>query len=549
MTTINPLRLSVVTLSFAALYMVAVGHLFIIQIIRKPFFAQAGQRQYQVHVVQKPPRAGIYDRQGQPLTINKKSMSAFITPNNLSDKTELIDFLEEHFPAAYERLLQKPHSCFMYLKRRLSNDELALIEETKNNNIHLLQEESRIYPVPSLGTTIGVTDIDNQGLSGLELFYDAQLSGKATTYILEKDARSHFFYFTKEATEKGSDGTPLTLTIDADLQFIAHNVLQEHCAQWYAKEGGALIMDPETGELFALACVPDFDPNIPLPHDLSLTKNRLITEVHEFGSVMKVFTALAALEESVVTPDEIIDCEGRKETYINGQKITTWKAFGQLSYTDVIRKSNNIGTSKVALRIGSKLYEHLRRCGFGSPTGIMFAGEQKGYITPPERWSKPTPLHLSFGYEISATLVQLARGFALISNGGFLITPHLVKGEHQKNKRLGPLYSTRALAMLRSIIELNTEGNTAHKGHIPGYTVLGKTGSADLIINGHYDKNHSLYTFCGIIEKGSYKRIVAVFLKEPQQLPGKHLYAADIAVPLFKNIAEQMLVREKIAPL
>lgn len=542
---VNYVRAALVMLCFVGLFCIAVVHVFFMQTVKSSFFAKIARQQYQIRVTQRPPRAPIFDRNKTPLALNKEVLSAFITPNNLNSEKEVKEFLRRNFPEAYHRLKNKNRSCFMYIKRQLSDKEVALINKAQLPDIQFIHETRRFYPHQSLGTTIGVTNIDNDGIAGIELVFNHHLAGSPTTYLLEKDARSHRYYFKKETTQKGLDGLPVTLTIDAGLQCLAYDALHDHMEQIGAREGAVLIMDPTSGDILTMACIPDFDPNIPIS-DLSLTKNRILTEVREFGSVMKPFTALAALEEKVVTPDEIIDCEGKKETYVNGIKITTWKAFGPLAYTDVLRKSNNIGTSKVALRIDpTALYNHLRDCGFGTPSGLHFPGEQNGYLTPPQKWSKSTAPHLSFGYEISATMLQLARGFATIANGGYLVTPRLVLDPPpQKIPSPKKVFSSETINQMRNMITLNEE-HTAAKGSIPGYTVLGKTGSAFTLNNGVYDQSRSIYTFSGIVEKGPYRRLVIVFIREPRPMAG-HVYASTIAVPLFREIAEQMIIKERI---
>lgn len=542
---VNYVRVALVMLCFVGLFGIATVHIFFMQTVKSPFFAKIARQQYQIRVTQRPPRAPVFDRSKAPLALNKEVLSAFITPNNLSNEKEVKEFLKHYFTDAYHRLENKNRSCFMYVKRQLSEKEIALINKAHLSDIQLIHETRRFYPHQSLGHTIGITNIDNDGIAGIELIFNHRLAGSPTTYLIEKDARSHRYYFKKETTQKGLDGEPVTLTIDAGLQCLAYDALHDHMEQIGAQEGAVLIMNPVSGEILAMACIPDFNPNNQVS-DLSLTKNRILTEVREFGSVMKPFTALAALEEKVVTPDEVIDCEGKKETYVNGIKITTWKAFGPLSYTDVLRKSNNIGTSKVALKINpTALYNHLRDCGFGTASGLHFPGEQTGYLTPPHKWSKSTAPHLSFGYEISATMLQLARGFATIANGGYLITPRLVLDPlPTKIPEPKRVFSPETINQMRTMITINEE-HTAAKGSIPGYTVFGKTGSAFLINNGVYDQSRSIYTFSGIVEKGTYKRLVIVFLREPRPVSG-HVYASTVAVPLFREIAEQMIVKERI---
>lgn len=546
MTTVSAPRLACVVLMFLGLYGLGIANLFRLQINNNNFFVQLAQQQYNVTITQTPPRALLYDRNHQPLALNKESLAAFITPNNLEDKKAVTSFLKKHFPQAHERLLLHTKDLFMYIKRRLTDEEVKLIEDAAIPDIHILQDPSRFYPVPSLGHTLGITDIDNKGISGIELMCEQRLAGQPTTLILEKDARSKFFYFKKNTTVEGHEGTPVTLTIDAELQFLAYDELKDHVTEIEAVDGEVLIMNGTSGEILAMACYPDFDPNDLINETSWKTKNRILTECYEFGSVQKIFPAMAALDKDLVKPDEIINCENRKETFINGMKVTTWKECGEIPFTDVIRYSNNIGTSKVALRLGKSLYDDYKKIGFTTPTGINFIGEQNGFITPPKKWSKATPLSLSFGYEISANLLQLARGFSILTNDGVLVTPRLfIDPAPQKTPEQKRVYSPEVINTMRSIIDLSHEGNTAQQGRIPGYTVMGKTGSAYLITNGTYDKTRSIYTFVGIVEKGDYKRIIAIFIKEPKPL-GKKVYASTVAVPLFKKIAQAMLIHDKM---
>jgi cell division protein FtsI (penicillin-binding protein 3) len=436
----------------------------------------------------------------------------------------------------------------MYVKRGLSDDEIKLINNFESDDIRLLREQRRFYPVASLGNTIGFADIDNHGIAGLELLYNAQLAGMPTEFRLEKDARSACFYFKKETTESGHEGTPLTLTINGKIQYMTHALVREYVLKMQAHEGAALVMDPATGAILAMACYPDFDPNEPIPATLDVTKNTIITNAYELGSVMKPFTFLGALAEKLVTPDELLNCEGVEQTYINGIKVTTWKAHGVMPATDVLRLSNNIGTMKVAQRLGPKLYEHLKRCGFSQPTGIRFLGEQRGTITPPDKWSNSSLLWLSCGYEITATLLQLARAFCLFANRGVPIIPHLVVSE--KLPVLPRLYTPEVMETLCQMLTVQQKEGTTLGAYIPGYRVIGKTGSANLAGLHGYDKQKSIYTFAGIIEQGAYKRVIIVFIREPvvvERIRG-HVYASTAVVPVFKEIAQRLVALEHVPP-
>lgn len=527
-------------LSFLALWI----NLYFIQIKNHSFFAQLGAQQYTISIKKFPPRALIYDRKGRPLALNKESIAAFITPHNLQNPEALNRFLKKHFPLAYDQLAERKDMHFMYIKRRLSDEEIHLIKEAQLKDIHFLQEPQRFYPNPATATTVGLTNIDNKGIVGLELQFDTKLAGTPSRVVLEKDARSGNYYFSKLIEDSGQQGTPLTLTIDQELCFIAREELKATIEQWNSEEAQAIIMDPTTGEILAMAQYPDFNPNNTYELDLEHTKNKLITEVYELGSVMKIFFALAALESHAVQADELIDCENKKQGYLNGIKLSTWRADGILPFRDVVSFSNNFGTSKVAQRMGTELYEHYKRCGFGKKTGIAFPAEQAGFINPPERWTKQSLHSLSFGYEISATRLQLAQAFCMIANFGRPITPKLILENTLNESPQEPLYSTETMTTIHEILRKVITDGTAHQAAIKGFDVIGKTGTANLLDEyGKYDTQHNIFTFAGIISKNDYRRVIVTFVKGSSK---KNVYSSAVAVPPFKRIAQRMIIYEGI---
>lgn len=537
----NKIRLGIIFCAFVVLYVLIIAMLGWTQIVRGSFFKGLASRQYDVIVKQTPTRALIVDRKGIPVATNTNGTSAFILPRQIKDAPALAQFLRTHFPAAYDRWQQQPNRYFLYVKRRLSPAQIKLIEKAELQDIQLVKEPTRYYPNPALSTLIGITDIDNRGLCGLENFYERQLGGSPEIYTLKRDASGHFF-FEKQTQVTGHQGADVQLCIDSQLQFLALREVKDAMATWQAKEGGAIIMDPTTGEIIVMACTPDFDPNNTTTLEMANTRNRLVTDAYEAGSVIKVFCAMAALEEGVVTPDEIIDCKGAKTAYVNGFKINTVHGHGAITFSEVIEKSNNIGTATVAMRLGTKIYDHYMRLGFGRKTGIDFPGEQSGFVSNPKNWCKRSIISLSYGYEIRTTMLQIARAFALISNGGRLVYPRLLKGAPVQIS--GPLYSQRTLDQIREILTKTVSQGTGTKARINGYLIMGKTGTAELIENGHYNANKNLFSFCGIVEKGSYKRVIVAYIKETQ-LKG-HILAQAVSAPLFERIAQKMLIHEKV---
>lgn len=535
-------RMYAVFFILAGLYLFILGNVYILQIKRHPYFIELAKQQYSTTITIHPERALIYDRHGKPLVLNEPRWSAFIIPKLIKDKSPIKSFLAQHFPDAYKRLLEHPYAHFMFVKRQLPLIEKKRLEEYNFADLHVLKEPYRYYPIACASHIAGITDIDNNGLAGIELIYDQTLKGEPGIMQLERDARSGNYYFDKLSATGGKKGSAIHTTIDSSLQFIVHDCLQKTIKQFNAQEGMALVMEPKTGNILASAQYPLYDPNNRSEIAIAHTKNKMATESYELGSVMKVFAAMAALEEQVVTPEELVDCENTKSTFINGIKVNTWKAHGEIPFSQVIQVSNNIGIAKVAQRLGTKLYDHYKKLGFTQKTGLNWSGEQKGYITPPKEWSKQSLISLSFGYEIAATLIQLAQAFCLIANDGKAITPRLLKNQSITSSQQN-MYSDKTIDAIKDIMEKTVTEGTAYKAALDGYRVMAKTGTANLLVNGKYSPDHNSYTVAGIIEKENYKRVIICFIKGAGK---KNLYASQVAAPLFEQIAEHVLINDKI---
>ncbi|MFZ5953997.1 MAG: peptidoglycan D,D-transpeptidase FtsI family protein [Candidatus Dependentiae bacterium] len=537
-------RTGVVFFGFVLLYSLIIANLYFIQIIHGSYYVQLGERQYLVSITRFPQRAEITDRNGNPLALNKDSLTAFIIPSKISDPAAIKQFLKQHFSDAYERLQIKPHTQFMYIKRKLTPEEIMLIEQSNLSDIKFLQEPSRFYPNPATANIIGTVDAENNGLLGIEFQYNTQLSGTPTHYRLERDARSGHFYFNKEIQSNGNDGKPIRLTIDGNLQFLVQEELQETLKEFNAKAAAAVIMDPANGHIIAMANVPTFDPNNLYNLVIEHTKNIAITDAYELGSVIKVLSAIAALEEGIVHPYEIIDCKNSKTAVIDGRTINTVPSSvrGMIPFTQVIALSNNIGIAQVAKRLGTKLYDHYQKMGLGKKTGINMFGENSGYINPPPTWSKQSIISLSYGYEVTVTLIQLARIFAMIANNGFECIPRIIFDDIEPaiNKHL---YSSQTMQVIQEILEQTTIAGTAKRAAIKGYRIICKTGTANMLENGKYNPDKNLFSCAGIVQKNNYKRVVVVLVKEANS---KNLYASTVAVPLFERIAEKVLIQDQI---
>ncbi len=532
-------RVLIIFIAFVLLYLIILARLSILQIYGQNFFKNLAKQQYQFQLKLNPNRAKIYDRTGKnPLAFNIQTYSVFVLPKQFKEKERILNFLKSNYKNSYQQILKNKRKKFIWLERNLSDDRLKWLQNIKLKDIHFVAEPSRFYPFKSAGSITGFTNIDNVGLAGIELQFNKRLQGKYTTVELKKDARKNSFYFDKKIIDKGKKGKKVILTLDSNLQFLVQEELEKTINEFKAKEGSVLIMNPDNGHILAMTNYPDFDPNKKNIINLENTKNKIVTECYELGSVIKTFSALSALEEEVVTPDEMIDCEG-KYTYIDKFKVENWKTVDLISFSDVIRLSSNVGIAKVIKRLGIKFYTHLKRLGFGEKTGIRFPGERSGFVNHPENWSGSSLTVMSFGYEMTATLLQLGKAFSVIANGGYDIEPVLVtKPIKAKNTFSKKIYKSKTINQMKDILQ--TIGSRYAKG-LNGFRVMGKTGTARSLVNRKYSTKKHIYSFAGIIEKGDYRRVIITFIKEPEK---SGWWASQITAPLFNKVAEKMIIHD-----
>jgi cell division protein FtsI (penicillin-binding protein 3) len=538
-------RVLMVFCFFCALFVVVSFRLFLLQIKQNDFFRILAAQQYELQIKVVPARGVIFDASSiHPLAFNRRVLSAFIVPSGLQKNAPTVLFLKRHYPSVYKRYLKNPEKHFLWLARRMSDREVEIIKSTPNLAIHFLDEFSRYYPYQGAAQLLGLTDIDNVGIAGLELNFNKQLSGEPMVLRLEKDARSGAFYFDRSVTDVGKQGKSLSLTVDRYIQEITFYELQKKIIELKAKSGTAVVLNPDTGAILALASYPVFDPNKKGEAAFEAMKNRAVNECFEPGSVMKAFCALAAFEEQLVSYDEEIDCEGRF-ALVDGVKVEnpTISLLNRLAekknilpFHEVVRYSSNVGIAKVAKRLNHKLYDHYCHLGFGKKTGIQLPGERSGFVNHPKQWSRPSLIVMSFGYELMVTVMQLAKAFCIVANGGYDVTLSILqRGNTGKEKRL---YSKGAIDQLKNIME-----GVAEKHKIPGMRTMGKTGTARCIVDGKYSTQLHQYSFAGIIEKNDYRRVIVTFIKEPEKAS---LWASETALPLFKSIASRVVACDRL---
>jgi cell division protein FtsI (penicillin-binding protein 3) len=412
------------------------------------------------------------------------------------------------------------------------------------------KESKRYYPNRELAAhLLGYVGVDNVGLSGLEATYDKTVRGREGKLLVQTDARRHVF---SRLERSPTAGASIELTIDEHLQYIAEREVRAGVEASRADGGTAVIMDPYTGEILAMASWPTFNPNDYSDAPENSRRNRAVQDLYEPGSTFKLVTASAAIEEKVVTPDEIIDVSAGKIRFGN-RVIDDMHRNGPLTFTDVIVKSSNVGAIKVGLKLGAeRMGLYIRRFGFGRPASPDFPGESPGIVWEPSKLNDSALASVSMGYQVGVTPLQMAAAASVIANGGTLFEPHVVRTIVKGGIRtfVEPKPVRRAIlaetaATLTDIMEKVVVDGTAKNAKLVSYDVAGKTGTADKLVNGHYSPYQQNVSFVGFVPSRKPALTIIVMVDSPRA--GGDTGGA-IAAPIFKRIADASLRQLGVTP-
>jgi cell division protein FtsI (penicillin-binding protein 3) len=521
------------------------ARLYFIQVIQYVDLLSRAQHQQQRIIEVAPQRGAIYDRQMNPLAMSLGVDSVFVVPNELTEPQMVASLLAPVLGVDADELrnrFQASHS-FCWAKRRVTPEESARVRDLNLKGIYFQQETKRFYPKRDLAAqAIGYVGLDDKGLGGIEYALNDEITGKPGRVLLASDAHRRTFHSTEWA---GVPGKNVVLTLDEKIQYIAEKALAEEVESAHAAGGVAIVQNPNTGEILALASQPTFNPNDFNASPAASRLNRAVGWVYEPGSTFKLVAVSAALEEKLTTPEEIIDCQGGK-IMLAGHTIHDDKPHYVLSLTDMVAESSDVGTIKLAIRLGEdRLYRYIRAFGFGSKTGVDLPGEERGLLQPPSRWSKISIGEMSIGQEAAVTPLQMVTMYSAVANGGILFEPHVVHdvfmGSH--HDALPPAAGHRVLSAqtaetMRKILAAVVDHGTGKAAQLAGYTSAGKTGTAQKIdANGSY--NHSLHigSFIGFAPATNPAVTILVVIDSPV---GAY-YGAEVAAPVFRSIAEQTL--------
>ncbi|MDO8461831.1 MAG: penicillin-binding protein [Deltaproteobacteria bacterium] len=542
-------------------FVIVIARSYQLQVRPQKKLGRLALQQYQKKVPETIGRGSIYDRHGEELAVSVPSYSLGVHPRQVKEQEELARFASADLSLPKKAILASLSSSskFVWLKRHLSAKETAHFQDlpTKGespkgsslNGLQLVKESKRFYPNKELASPlIGAVGYDNRGLSGLELYYDKTLRGTPTHEVAYRDARGEIF-----GTEEGLEQTPglqqqkahLVLTVDRQLQFITERELQMTASRLKAKGGSAIVMDPTNGAILAMASYPSFNPNSYTSYDLSLWKNKSVAEMFEPGSTFKTIVAAAALEDNLVQATDKFFCENGSFR-IGKNTIHDHDPYGTLTFLDILKVSSNIGIYKIQQKVGrARFYEIIRNFGFGDKTDIDYPGEISGRVLPVSRWSEIDTASISFGQGVGVTALQMTNAFATIASGGLRWRPYLVQKivdeQGKVLKEASPRIVKRVLReetahrltqILKTVV---SEEGTGKLASLPGYTIAGKTGTAQKLDPKTKRYSHSKYlsSFVGYFPADSPRLVIFVAIDEPVGIT----YGGQVAAPIFRNIA------------
>lgn len=493
-------------------------------------------------------RGIIYDRKGRELAVNIDTESIFVNPSEMRSLDAVISALSNISGYKKTDLLKKisMDKRFLWIQRHSDLESARKIKEMGISGIGFMPETKRYYPKGRLAShIIGYVDIDNKGLEGIEKKYERYLSAKQESEFVIRDAKGNVL---SKGIKEAVIGNNIVLTIDEGLQFIVEKYMDEAMQQWKASSASAIMMNPFTGEILAMASRPTYDPNMPSKVKAEFRRNRALTDCYEPGSTFKIIVSTAALEEGKVTPETRFDCSpGYIE--IAGKKIKDVHKYGVLTFREVLQKSSNVGAIKIGQLLGGqKIYEYINKFGFGKKTGIDLIGEISGTVRPFDKWSTLSLGAIPIGYEISVTPLQILRAYSAIANGGYLVKPFVVSEIYspsgniiyKKIPEMERIISEKTASTMRDILKSVTEeGGTAETAAVDGNRVAGKTGTARLldIRTKRYSTDKYVSSFVGFVPAENPKIAMIVVVHEPKGA----IYGGVVAGPVFKKIADEAL--------
>lgn len=516
-----------------------VGRAYYLQLLNRDFYQQQGDARFLREVPIPVSRGMISDRNGEALAISTPVESIWADPQELLAHPEQLPVLARALDIApgtlSQRLEERADREFVYLRRHLSPERAEAIVALGIPGVYSQREFRRFYPHGAVtAQVLGFTNIDDRGQEGLELAYEDWLSGVPGLQRVIRDRRGRIVE-NVDLLRPAEPGRDLQLSIDRRIQYLAYRELAAALQANQAAAGSAVVLEVASGEVLAMVSLPSYNPNAREEIDAASRRNRAITDVIEPGSVIKAFTAVAALETGKVRPETVIQTSPGYLP-LAGHVIRDIRDFGPVSLTRMLTKSSNVAATKLALEMpGEHLYDVLRRFGFGAGTGSGFPGEAAGVLPAPAGWGSLEKATIAFGYGLSTTPLQLAQAYAALGNGGRLVGPSFVRGMHQDGRQVvDPQLARTLVGMLETVT--GPEG-TAQLARVSGYRVAGKTGTSRKVGAGGYQRRY-ISVFAGLVPASRPRLAMVVTIDDPR---GRDYYGGLVAAPVFHGVMDAAL--------
>lgn len=549
-------RFTMLLAVFAGLLLVVAGRLVYLQVVAGPAYAQMAFEQRNREIDVPARRGSIYDREGEPLAVSMEARDIYAVPSIIEDPEGASKAIAGVLGGKAEDYLKKlkKDSPFVYIERKVDLERATALENLALEGIGFQESSRRVYPSNELACQVlGFVGVDDEGLDGLEKYYDDLLAGTPGKLIAEKGSRGIPIPGGVSVQEDAVDGENIVLTIDKDIQYQAHVELQKAVEKWNAKAGSVLVMDPDTGAILAMASIPGFDPNSFSEADAKAFRNRPIVDTYEPGSTIKSLTAAAVIEENLFSPKSMFDLPSTLK--IGGRTIHESHPRGRVrwSLTEIVTNSSNIGAVKLGIALGEdRLYNYLAKFGLTEKTGVDFPGEATGWLPPPSQWSASSIGNIPFGQGVSVTSIQLARALGSIANGGELVTPHFLDSLPDSPEKSivwpkRPAITEKTASEMRSVLQAVVYEGTGSAARVNGYTVAGKTGTAQKArtdgVSG-YAKGKYVASFSGFVPADDPAVLIIVTLDEPSN----SIFGGTVAAPTFSSLAAYSMEHLKIPP-
>ncbi len=521
-----------------------------IQIFKASDYLRIAQSQSRVIVEMQPVRGRVLDAKGKELALDVRLDSLYAVAREIKNKESVASSLSKILGIERSEVLRRLNrdKLFVWIARKISPSKVEAIKKLKVEGLEFVKESQRVYPKGETAChLVGFTGIDNNGLEGIELQYDSLMRGVPGWRLAQKDAKQRELVSKELEVTPPVDGYNVHLTIDEVIQSISERILSETCKKYNAKGGTALVMDPKTGNVLAMAMYPLYDLNNSKKSSAEVRRNRGITDIFEPGSVFKAITLASIIENKAFNLNEKFNCE-HGSWAVAGKVLHDHHGSGTIPFREVIERSSNIGTVKGAMRLGGdKLYKTMKAFGFGAKTGIPLAGEVSGIVPNPRNWSRSSIINIPIGHGVAVTPIQLVGSMAAIANNGLLMKPRIIDYiDDQDGKVIQsfPIEPVRQVISRESAIECRTvlEGvvarGTGKKAKVPGFRAAGKTGTAQKILpNGTYSHDHFYASFVGLVPYDEPKLAILVSLDEPHPI----IYGGETAAPAFAKIAGEIM--------